>query len=53
MPEYYPLIRAAKYLGVAPWELMERSDAWQHIAYIAEQAEAEAQEIVNKRAAKR
>lgn len=54
IPGWYRLIRAAKYLGVAPWELLERPDswAWQEAAFIAEVGENEAQEIVNKRAAK-
>jgi len=42
MPEWYPLIRAAHYLGVAPWELMMQPIAWQEWALMAESAEAPA-----------
>lgn len=40
MPEWYPLIRAARYLGVAPWELQAQPIAWQEWALMAENAEA-------------
>lgn len=40
MPEHYPLIRAARYLGVAPWDLAARSSIWRQWAIEAEQAEA-------------
>lgn len=45
-PEWYELVRASKYLGVAPWELSERPVYWREIALAAENAEAsiEAQE---------
>lgn len=46
----YSLIRAAKYLGVAPWELAERSIAWRDWALEAEAAEAKAQEQVHRQA---
>jgi hypothetical protein len=52
MPDWYPLVRAAKYLGVPPWELADQPMAWQMIALICEQAEAEAEEIIAKRAQK-
>jgi hypothetical protein len=42
MPEWYPLIRAARYLGVAPWELQAQPIAWQDMALMAENAEAPA-----------
>jgi len=41
-PEWYPLLRAARYLGVAPWDLAEQSLAWQEWALTAEAAEHEA-----------
>ncbi len=41
-PDWYPLVRAARYLGVAPWELAERPAAWQNWALTAEAAESEA-----------
>lgn len=42
MPEWYPLIRAARYLGVAPWELAQQPRQWMDWANIAQNAEAEA-----------
>lgn len=45
MPEWYPLIKAARYLGVAPWELAERSAWWMNIAIDAQMAEAGAQNV--------
>lgn len=48
MPEWYPLVRAARYLGVAPWELLEQPSAWMDFALIAESAENEAQAMVAK-----
>ncbi len=44
-PDWYPLIAAARYLGVAPWELMEQSIWWQEKALIAQSAEAGALKI--------
>jgi hypothetical protein len=46
LPEWYTLVRAARYLGVAPWELLEQQSAWMDWALMAESAENEAQEIV-------
>lgn len=40
MPEWYPLIRAARYLGVPPWQLAEMPVIWQEWALMAESAEA-------------
>ncbi len=48
MPDWYPLIRAARYLGVPPWDLLQRAAVWQTWAIIAEGAENEAQEALNK-----
>lgn len=45
-PDWYPLIKAAKYLGVDPWELAARSQAWTNWALAAMTAEAEADESV-------
>ncbi len=47
MPEYYGLIRAARYLGVPPWELAEQPIFWQDAALLVEGAELEAQEVIN------
>ena len=51
LPPWYRTVRAARYLGVAPWDLLDRPDSyeWEQAALIAEQGEALAQEIVNKR----
>lgn len=43
------LLRAAKYLGVPPWELAERPALWQAWALAAEGAEADATEQRRKR----
>lgn len=40
MPEWYPLIRAARYLGVPPWELAQQPRQWMEWAHIAQAAEA-------------
>ena len=39
MPEWYPLMRAARWLGVKPWELAEQPQIWQERALLAENAE--------------
>jgi len=49
MPTWYPLLRAARYMGVAPWELMDRPIAWMEWALIAEAAENEAREVMAKK----
>ena len=48
-PDWYPLIRAARYLGVPPWDLASQPDVWRGWALAAEAAEAEAAEEVAKR----
>lgn len=51
LPDWYPLIRAARYLGVAPWELLDQSSLWLRWALTAETAENEAQaELAKQRA---
>jgi hypothetical protein len=45
------LIRAARYLGVAPWELAEKSVFWMDAALICESAEIEAHNIIQERGA--
>jgi hypothetical protein len=42
-------MRAARYLGVAPWELVEKPAAWLHWALAAERAEREALEAASKK----
>ncbi len=41
-PSWYFTLKAAKYLGVAPWDLLERPVWWQEVALAAEAAEAAA-----------
>lgn len=41
-PWWYAHIRAAKYLGVKPWELAEQPKFWREVALMAENAEHEA-----------
>ncbi len=48
-PEWYELIRAGRYLGVAPWELLERPRAWIDMALAAESAEIKAMQGPKKR----
>ena len=48
LPDYYLTVKAARYLGVAPWELMEQFKGWQDAALICESAEAKAVEIRRK-----
>jgi hypothetical protein len=48
-PDWYVVIAVAKYLGVAPWQLMEESVWWQDKAMVAMAAEAQAQKILNER----
>ena len=38
-PDYYPLIRAARYLGVPPWELADRPRVWLEWALTCKAAE--------------
>jgi hypothetical protein len=44
-PPIFLLLRAAKYLGVPPWELAEKPMVWQHYALLMESAEAQANEF--------
>jgi len=46
----YRLCRAAKWLGVPPWELDERSAEWEEAAIVFERAEGRAEEIRIRRA---
>ncbi len=47
--ESYPLIQAAKYLGVPPWELMKQSVYWRIKALTAMKAEYNAQKILENK----
>jgi hypothetical protein len=42
-------MQAAKYLGVAPWDLQAQSLYWRQKALTALTAESQAQEIINQR----
>jgi hypothetical protein len=42
VPDWYVIIKAAKYLGVPPWELMKQSIFWREKALIAMAAENDA-----------
>lgn len=42
-PEWYLLLRAARYLGVAPWDLAEKPAIWRDWALIAESEEISAE----------
>ena len=52
-PEWYDVIRAAKYLGVAPWELLAQPIHWRQWATAAEQAENEARRQLEAAAKKK
>lgn len=39
VPLWYSLIRSARYLGVAPWELAKQPVWWLRVAQAAEAAE--------------
>lgn len=49
MPEWYPLLQAARYLRVPPWDLADRPQWWTNIALAAQDAEAGAQKDREKR----
>lgn len=49
LPDWYALVRAARYLHVAPWDLLQQPVAYLHWAITAEAAENEAQDAINKR----
>lgn len=50
MHDWYVLIRAAKYLGVAPWELAEKPIAWMNWALAAEDIDDSLEREMAKRA---
>lgn len=43
LPDWYVLIRAARYLGTPPWELARQPTLWRDWALAAESAEAGAE----------
>lgn len=52
-PDWYTLIRAARYLGVAPWELLDQPIIWREWAEAATFAESEAKRQQQEREARR
>ena len=50
LPDWYPLIRAAKYLGVAPWDLLQQPLFWQQKALLAEKVESAVQDQLQQQA---
>jgi hypothetical protein len=48
-PEWYPLFRAARYLGVPPWELAKQPIFFQNCAIEMEAAHIEAENERAKR----
>ena len=44
MLDWYTTIRAARYLGVPPWELLQQPVFWQYKALESEGIDAEVQE---------
>lgn len=47
-PEWYPLVRAAKYLGVPPWELARQPLYWTEVALAAMDGERRARKEADK-----
>jgi hypothetical protein len=47
-PDFYVGIQAARYLNVAPWDLLEQSVWWRDKALISMTAEKQARDVVNK-----
>ena len=52
-PEWYLLVQAAKWLGVAPWDLMEKPIWWMHWALAGRVAENKAEKIMTERQTKK
>lgn len=49
LPEWYALMRAARAMNVAPWELAHRPRIWMQWALAAEVVEAKAQENLRRK----
>lgn len=47
-PDWYALVQSAKYLGVAPWALLEQADIWQRWAQDAMTVEAQVRKALDK-----
>jgi hypothetical protein len=48
MPDWYLIIRVARYLGVPPWEMLNQSEQWLFWGLDAMNAEALAEQQRNK-----
>lgn len=48
-PYWYRVVKAARYLGVAPWDLAAKPLAWTVMAETAQDAEAQAKAAHEKR----
>lgn len=42
-PDYYATVRAARYYGIPPWDLIEQHPVWVEVALLCEGAELGAQ----------
>lgn len=49
VPDWYTIIYAAKYLGVAPWDLLDQPSVWLEWALDAQSAETLASKQRNKK----
>ncbi len=49
MPDWYVVIAAAKYLGVAPWDLWRQPAIWARWALIARNAEIDGHNELSRR----
>jgi hypothetical protein len=52
VPPWFSVIKAARWVGVPPWELLTRPRVWMEWALAAEAAEATAQRQANETAVK-
>lgn len=48
MPDWYPLMRAARWMRVAPWDLLKQPAVWQTWALESEKIDAEVQDELAK-----
>lgn len=48
-PSWYRLLKAAKYLGVAPWDLATKPLTWVNMAEEAQAAEVHAEAMQSKK----
>lgn len=49
MPDWYLLLRAARYLGVPPWQLVDVGSMWMKLALESERVEGLAEQKRMKR----